>query len=77
LPNKSAQPPKVTTEELVRDGNEQGQSSDDVASCSSSTLKRYEEVRKDQGTSPDPTLTGQQSSSRPSLQDGQQPEEVR
>jgi len=32
-----------------------------MACCSSSTLKRYEEVKKDQGTSPDPTLVNQQS----------------
>lgn len=39
----------------------QNHSSSGMTCCSSSTLKRYEEVKKDQGTSPDSTLINQQS----------------
>ena len=37
----------------------QGSSTNDVATSSSSMLKSYEQVNKDQGTSPDPSLSGQ------------------
>ena len=53
LPAKKA---KIVTRQLDSDEDSAGESSNVVASCSSSVLKRYEEVKNNQGTSPDPTL---------------------
>ena len=58
LPNKSSQSNDLTDDFVEED--EQTQSSIDVTCYSSTRLLRNEEVKKDQGTSTDPTLTHQQ-----------------
>ena len=58
LPNKSSQSNDLTDDFVEED--EQTQASIDVTCYSSTRLLRNEEVKKDQGTSTDPTLTHQQ-----------------
>ena len=58
VPKKSSKSNDLTDDFVKEDV--QTQSSIDVACYSSTTLTRNEEVKKDQGTSTDPTLTHQQ-----------------
>ena len=58
LPNKSSKSNDQADDFVEED--EQTQSSIDMTCYSSTTLLRNEEVKKDQGTSTDPTLTHQQ-----------------
>jgi hypothetical protein len=63
LPKKLSKSHDLAHESVVEE-YAQNHSSSDMVCCSSSTttLKRNEElIKKDQGTSPDPTLTNQQS----------------
>jgi hypothetical protein len=63
IPKKSSKSDELVHESVVEE-HAQNHSSSNMVCCSSSTttLKRNEElVKKDQGTSPDPTLTNQQS----------------
>ena len=57
MPKKSSTDEPETQKQV--DETAQGSSADDVAVGSSSMLKSYEEMNKDQDTSSDPNLTGQ------------------
>ena len=57
MPKKSSADEPETQKQV--DETAQGSSTDDVAVGSSSMLKSYEEMNKDQGTASDPNLTGQ------------------
>jgi len=73
LPISSAKT-KIIPKTLVAKDTQDSPSSSEAVSCSSSMLKRYEvEVKKEQQTSPDPTLQENQPSSVQYLE----PEQVR
>ena len=56
LPRKSAKKAKIVTRQLVTNEDSSGEFSNEVTCSSSSALKRYEEIKKNKGTSHDPTL---------------------